>query len=204
MYMGDAFSEQRKIKEREDNYKEFLSNLKEYLSQGGNKNYEKLWESAKATNIRNAFSRFGENYGLDYKDMPKKYKEFFDKNLKKLLDNDERTWGRLLESAMDVFEFKNHYKQLKEFSPYANKILVKVDYGSGHARRPQIKGEIQEFFDDIIQNQGDYMVYDGDNYFLAMDYDSLGKSLDKIVWLSPGTSTAKHSPRDKDGNIKEE
>ena len=99
---------------------------------------------------------------------------------------DKDVWARFLFSLKD----KHHFQTFKALSPFADKLLVSVDYGSGFVT---FHGEIELLMESIIRNGKGWKTYDTDKYVVALDNPNQDEA--EVFWVSCGIGGVK-GPRE--------
>ena len=101
-------------------------------------------------------------------------------NLKK---KDQRTWARLLTNLAD---FPDMQERLREISPFAESVILYVDYGCGFSNMDSL-GEFGKNIHELIKNRG-YKTYDCDDYAISIPLKKLEQLLEisKVEWLHCG------------------
>ena len=168
--MSDGITDSYRDQEREERYGDFLVSLANYLENKTPKILRALNAAASAVDDMPRGLMIGQtNLAQD-----------LDLMTTRLIENDQRTWGQLLSTALGRYPGKV-YKRLKKLSPFAGKILIEVDYGCGFVN---LRGEIRPALDQIIQNVSNLKIYDADKYIVAIPESALAQA--KVTWLHCG------------------
>ena len=166
--MGDAFTDIAKEQRQADGVRGFLEVVADYIESPSKENFDRV--------AGYGYEAAGFIYGYNAR------KQLLVVDLKEVLDKlshgDERQWGRILQLAEGS---PHHYGRLKSISPYADKLLVVVDYGSGFV---SLHGDIQAFFDGVIAEGKNWKTYDCDKYMVVLDKPDPDKT--EVVWLDSG------------------
>ena len=107
--------------------------------------------------------------------------------LKNLLARDENVWAAFL---LDAKRYDGPFGKLKKLSPFAGKLIILVDYGSGFVT---LGGEIEQEIERAIVKRG-LCAYDCDKYLVTADLN-----IDGVFWAGTGAFGPGH-----DTPVKEE
>lgn len=101
---------------------------------------------------------------------------FVEKNIDRLKNKNPKAWVKLLGIAIST----QYYRQLKELSPFKDKIMLVVDYGCGFVN---FEGEIENAISKILTLKG-YKTYDCDKYAVFIPEEAF-KNAD-VQWINCG------------------
>lgn len=175
--MSDAFSDIARDEERAEYFNQYLYKVKTYVLNPTEDNFKVAIEAAKEVDS------VGRGYWGGRTDLASDIED----HLKGLVSDDtaikEKKWAKLLALT---FDNRRRFNELKNLSPFADKMIVRVDYGSGFVR---IKGFewFEEFFYGVIRNQG-MKTYDCDKYLVIMPPIDIKPEDIKAIWLRCGIS----------------
>ncbi|MBI4160486.1 MAG: hypothetical protein HY506_01100 [Candidatus Yanofskybacteria bacterium] len=164
--MSDGITDSNRDARRGELYDQFLRALANYIKDKTEENLDNLRQAAESVDDvpRGLMSeRTDLASGLN-------------KILAALISNDKKVWGSLLLIAAGRNE--SEYRRLKKLSPFADDIIVGVDYGMGFVN---LRGDVQHFIDDIISRDKNMKIYDADRYLLAIPKSSFSGV--EVVWL---------------------
>jgi|SRR3989344_5736891 len=168
--MSDGITDSYRDQKRGERYDKFLKLLADYLENKTPGNLQTLKLVAESVD--------GVPRGL----MTGKTRlaQDLDSMLVGLQENDQRTWGELLLTAIGRYP-DQVYGRLKKLSPFASKILISVDYGLGFVT---FGGELESILADAIGGKENLKIYDTDKYLVAIPESALTKA--KVIWLRCG------------------
>ena len=168
--MSDAFSDIAADERRGRNYYGFLKLLTDYLEKkvDDKELLEQVIEAAKNTDV----------VGRSYWGGRTRLSVGIEERVKLLRESDKTEWAKLLVRTVSEFSI---YQRLKAISPFPSALLVHVDYGSGFVT---IKGELEEFFANLIRNQKRWKTYDCDKYAVILPLPNTENA--EIIWLDCG------------------
>ncbi len=180
--MSDALSEIARDQDRENELQNFYLALTDYLENPSDGKLADVKKSAENTDsVGGGYLGGGRTNIL--KNLERKMGE--------LSNGDKTAWAKLLIGAYARrYEGEFHegeiYSRLKKLSPYADKILLHVDYGIGFSNIKRTM-EFQEAVDDKIKSSG-MKVLDADQYLLAFDKNDFEKFIGRasVDWVHCG------------------
>ncbi len=136
--MSDALTDLARDERRARYFKEYLQKLVCYLKKPDSQERKSVQNAAeKVDSVPRGY--WGEQTSLSKK---------LDSMLENLLKKDKEEWSRLL--CISISVDCPQFKEFKELSPFKNKILVYVKYGSGDIR---LDGEITEIISKQIKDK---------------------------------------------------
>jgi len=179
--MSDALTDLARDGRRAELYKEFIGKLTEYLKNNNEETFEEL--ETLAARLDSVPRGYWNGQTTILEGLPK-----FVASLK---DNDEKVWGSLLISLSNDWEYSRLYKELKELSPFKDKILISVNYGCGFVN---FRGDLESVCNRIISKENNMRTYDADHYLLVLPEESF-KNV-KVLWQGCGIMSP-DVPKDK-------
>lgn len=93
--------------------------------------------------------------------------------LDSLRDGDKQVWAKLLFSLAE-----HSFQKMKVHSPFANQLLVVVDYGVGFVT---LRGDVQAFLAKLIGTGKGWKTYDCDKYLVALPSPDPEKA--EVFWV---------------------
>jgi len=182
--MSDALTDIARDDRRAKAYRGYFGRLYDYLQESSKENYKKLEEAAKETD---AVPR-------GYWGSPTNLEKWLKERVKKLKQGDKIEWARILRRNID---YRVHEK-LKAISPFANKVLINVDFGCGFVN---IKLEGLESIVANLIAKHNFKAYDADDYLIALDIPEQAFKDGEVVWYGCGIYGI-NGPRDSEGKPK--
>lgn len=193
--MSDALTDISRDEQRARNFARFLVALQNWLCDSSKKDYKKVVEAAKSTDaVRRGY--WGGETSISVN---------IEERLKKLKNGNKNEWAKVLSWIINGHWREFH--ELKKFSPFNDKLLFMVDYGSGfmdvHAE-PDAPFKLSNWVINRIVASKNMKTYDCDDYLIALDkrvnpyeladltdsdnrekHDQILQTID-VIWLSCG------------------
>ena len=175
--MSDGSSDIGRDEERGILFREYLLKIKEYVLAPNQNIFKTVIEAAEEVD---SVSRgyWGGRSNLKYK---------IENHLKGLISEDktikETEWAKLLGLAINTPQFQ----KLKALSPFANNMVVFVDYGIGFINIEGFEKWLNDLVSKAIRDQG-MKTYDCDDYLVIMPPIEIKPEEIKAVWLRCGIS----------------
>lgn len=165
--MSDALTDIACDQRRGRLYGSYLEALKAFLTNSTAENRSEVIKMAKETDsIRGGY--WGGQSSLS---------ENIEEIISKLQEGDKDTWAKFLFSLKDLHDFR----KFKLFSPFADKLLIAVDYGCGFV---SFHGELEPFIASLIHSDRSWKTYDADDYIIALDEPNTEDV--EVFWVSCG------------------
>lgn len=170
--MSDGSSDIAHDAERGRLYDRYLYMVSKYLKQLTETTFQEAVDAAKDCDALKGFGYFsGEtSVSMGIENM-----------LNKLREGDKAVWTEILAQAM---ENSPVFRELKELSPFKDKLFLYVDYRGRNF--VSISGEMEKFVAEIIKKKKNWKTYDSDKYAVIMPKPSIDDV--EILWLRCGKS----------------
>lgn len=172
--MSDGPSEIARDKERGEYLDNFHESLADYLENPSDKKLENLKGIAEETDSVRGGYWSGKTHLL--KNLEKKLRE--------LGEGNKTSWARLLRATYETRYASNVYQRLKNISPYADKVLLFVSYGSRSSNIDSTM-ELSDLVDKKVRDS-EMKTFGADDYFLVFDKKEFERLLKNasVEWVS--------------------
>lgn len=104
-----------------------------------------------------------------------------------LLGHSKEAWAKFLFVLQDDSDFQ----RFKKLSPFADQLIVAVDYGIGFVH---LHGDVENFLSSVIGGEKKLMTYDADDYLVVLPRPDTKKA--EVFWVGNGCSDVS-GPRPK-------
>lgn len=165
--MSDALTDIARDQERGRLFDEYLESLRLYLIDPTQESKNKVLALASRTD---SVSRgyFGGRTNL---------KEETEKRIDSLQQGNEEAWAKFLFSLED----RHVFQIFKALSPFANKLVIAVDYGCGFVN---FHGDVESLIEDIVRKNKGWKTYDTDDYLVVLNKPNINKA--EVHWVGCG------------------
>ena len=180
--MSDAMSDMAHAVRLAKMHDEFLGLMLDYLLKPNKKKMATVIKKSKKTRMMKFFYRI--DVGASFDEFP----EYVEGFVTKLLKQDKETWSKFL-FFLARDEDGGSLEEFKKISPFADKLLVAINYGYGFAR---LYGEVERFLSSIISDEKGFKTYSADDFFMALDKPDTENT--EVFWVRSGEHGRK-SPR---------